>query len=96
MYDSCTTLYRITEYHPRRVDKFRQMHASKSGRTVFFIILAIILLILWFVFIVVQFQQYFPMLTPEFELSQDEKFVFVYMKTPYIKVGCNWTMRNNL
>ena len=31
------------------------------------------------------------MLTPAFELSQDEKFVYVYIKTPYIKVGArNW------
>ncbi|CAB4041768.1 Hypothetical predicted protein, partial [Paramuricea clavata] len=26
------------------------------------------------------------MLTPAFELSQDEKFVYVYIKTPYIKI----------
>ena len=28
------------------------------------------------------------MLTPAFELNQDETFVYVYIKTPYIKV-CN-------
>ena len=27
------------------------------------------------------------MLTPAFELSQDEKFVYIYIRTPYIKVG---------
>ena len=26
------------------------------------------------------------MLTPAFELNQDEKFVYIYIKTPYIKV----------
>lgn len=27
------------------------------------------------------------MLTPAFELSQDAKFIYVHIRTPYVKVG---------